>query len=163
MFAFVHPPLYIRLSPYRLTVRNAKTGEFISEPPDIAISRGPKEKILGVGDDAALYKSSKSALVINPFSHPRSMMSDFTAGQAVVKAFVRKLRKSHLFSPAPRVVFHPLGEPAGGFTQVEIRAFREMALGAGASEVIVWQGQDLSDEQVLSRQYPSTGQVLDEP
>jgi len=156
------PPLYIRLSPVRLTVRNVKTGEFISEPPEIAISRGPKEKILGVGDEAALHRSSKSAQVINPFAHPRSMMSDFTAGQAVVKAFVRKLRKSGLFAPAPRVVFHPQGDPAGGFTQVEIRAFREMALGAGASDVIVWQGQDLSDAQVLSRHYPPTGRVLDE-
>ncbi|SFU48110.1 rod shape-determining protein MreB [Polaromonas sp. YR568] len=162
MFDFIKPPLYIRLSPARLTVRNVKTGESISEPPDIAISRGPKQKILGVGNDAALHRSSKSALVINPFTHPRSMMSDFTTGQAVVKAFVRKLRKGGPLAPAPRVVFHPQGDPAGGFTQVEIRAFREMALGAGASEVVVWQGQDLNDEQVLTRQYPSTGQVLDE-
>lgn len=162
MFDLFKPPLYIRLSPFRLTVRNVKTGEFISEVPEIAISRGPKEKILGVGDEAALHRSSKSAEVFNPFAHPRSMMSDFTAGQAVVRAFVRKLRRIGLFTPAPRVVFHPQGDPAGGFTQVEIRAFREMALGAGASEVIVWQGQDLTDEQVLSRHYPSTGQVLDE-
>jgi rod shape-determining protein MreB len=94
MFDALKPLLYIRLSPVRLTVRNVKTGEFISEPPEIAISRGPKEKILGVGSEAALHKSSKSAHVINPFAHPRSMMSDFTAGQEVVKAFVRKLRKS---------------------------------------------------------------------
>ena len=162
MFDLFKPPLYIRLSPFRLTVRNVKTGEFISEVPEVAISRGPKEKILGVGDEAALHKSSKSAHVVNPFAHPRSMMSDFTAGQAVVKALVRKLLKSGLFAPAPRMVFHPQGDPAGGFTQVEIRAFREMALGAGASEVIVWQGQDLTDEQLLSRHYPATGQILDE-
>jgi rod shape-determining protein MreB len=162
MFDAFKPPLYIRLSPVRLTVRNARTGGFISEPPEIAVSRGPKEKILGVGNEAALHRSSKSAEVFNPFAHPRSMMSDFTAGQAVIKAFVRKLRKSGPFAPAPRVVFHPQGDPAGGFTQVEIRAFREMALGAGASEVIVWQGQDLTDEQVLSRHYPPTGRVLDE-
>jgi rod shape-determining protein MreB len=161
MFDFLKPPLYIRLSPYRLTVRNVKTGEFISEPPDIAISRGPKPKVLGAGDEAALYKSSKSAQVLNPFSHPRSMMSDFTAGEQVLKAFVKKLPKRHVLSPSPRVLFHLQADPAGGFTQVEIRAFREMALGAGASEVTIWQGQDLTDEQVLSRQYPSTGQVLE--
>jgi len=154
--------LYIRLSPFRLTVRNVKTGESISEPPEIAISSGPKQKILGAGDDAALHKSNKGARVVNPFAHPRSMMSDFTAGQAVVKAFVRKLLKRPLFTPSPRIVFHPQGDPTGGFTQVEIRAFREMALGAGAAKVIVWQGQDLTDEQVLSGRYPSTGRVLDE-
>ncbi len=161
MFEFIKPPLYIRLSPYRLTVRNAKTGEFISEPPEIALSRGLKAKVLAVGDDAALHKSSKSAQVINPFTHPRSMVSDFTTGQQVIKAFVQKLQKGHPLSLAPRVVFHPQGDPAGGFTQVEIRAFHELALGAGASQVTIWQGQDLTDEQVLSRHYPPTGQVLE--
>ncbi len=161
MFDFIKPPLYIRLSPSRLAVRNVKTGEFISEPPDIAIYRGPKPKVLGAGDEAALYKSSKSAQVLNPFSHPRSLMSDFTAGEQVLKAFVQKLHKKSFLSAAPRMVFHLQGDPAGGFTQVEIRAFREMALGAGACEVTLWQGQDLTDEQVLSRNYPSTGQVLE--
>jgi rod shape-determining protein MreB len=161
MFDFLKPPLYIRLSPYRLTVRNVKTGEFISELPEIAISRGPKPKVLGAGDEAALYKSSKSAQVLNPFSHPRTMMSDFTAGEQVLKAFVKKLPKRNALSPSPRVVLHLQADPAGGFTQVEIRAFREMVLGTGASEVTIWQGQDLTDEQVLSRQYPSTGQVLE--
>jgi rod shape-determining protein MreB len=37
MFDLFKPPLYIRLSPFRLTVRNVKTGEFISEVPEIAI------------------------------------------------------------------------------------------------------------------------------
>lgn len=161
MFDAFKPPLYIRLSPVRLTVRNVKTGAFVSEVPEIAISRGPRPKLLGAGNDAALYKSSKSAQVTNPFSHPRSLMSDFTLGEQVLKAFVKKLPKSHVFAPAPRVLFHLQGDPAGGFTQVEVRAFREMALGAGASDVTIWQGQDLADEQVLSRDYPPTGRVLE--
>jgi len=161
MFDLFQTPLYIRLSPFRLTVRNVKTGAFVSEVPEIAISRGPKPKVLGAGDEAALYKSSKSAQVLNPFSHPRSLMSDFTAGEQVLKAFVKKLPKGNAFAASPRVLFHLQGDPAGGFTQVEIRAFREMALGAGASEVTIWQGQDLTDEQVLSRDYPPTGRVLE--
>jgi rod shape-determining protein MreB len=100
--------------------------------------------------------------VLNPFSHPRSLMSDFVMGEQLLKALVKKLPKSHAFAASPRVLFHLQGDPAGGFTQVEIRAFREMALGAGASEVTLWQGQDLTDGQVLSRDYPSTGRVLDE-
>ncbi|WP_411882211.1 rod shape-determining protein MreB [Polaromonas sp. YR568] len=161
MFNLFKPPLYIRLSPVRLTVRNAKTGAYVSEVPEIAISRGPKPKVLGAGDEATLYKSSKSALVTNPFSHPRSLMSDFALGQQVLKAFVKKLPKGRALAVAPRVLFHLQGDPAGGFTQVEVRAFHEMALGAGASEVTIWQGQDLTDEQVLSRDYPPTGRVLE--
>ena len=161
MLDLFQTPLYIRLSPFRLTVRNVKTGASVSEVPEIALSRGPKPKVLGAGDEAAPYKSSSSALVSNPFSHPRTLVSDFTAGEQVLKAFVKKLPKGNAFAASPRVLFHLQGDPAGGFTQVEIRAFREMALGAGASEVTIWQGQDLTDEQVLSRDYPPTGRVLE--
>jgi len=55
---------------------------------------------------------------------------------------------------------HPMGDPAGGFTQVEIRALHEMALGAGASQVKVWQGRPLTDQELMSRQFPSDGRVL---
>ncbi len=40
MFDFLAAPLYIRLSPYKLSVRNVKTGLSINEVPEIALSRG---------------------------------------------------------------------------------------------------------------------------
>ncbi len=161
MFDLFAAPLYIRISPYKLSVRNVKTGLSISEIPEIALSRGPNPRILDIGEKAALHKSSKTAVVINPFAHPRSMVSDFTTGQQVLKAFVRQLNKRSRFRLAHRMVMHLAGEPAGGFTQVEIRAFHEMALGAGASSVIVWQGPELTNEQILTRRYPTTGQILE--
>lgn len=160
--AFFSHPLYLRLSPERLTVRNVKTGVFVSEVPEIAILRvSKKSQILGVGAEASLHRATPFVELINPFAHPRTMVGDFTAGQEVVKAFIRKLPGSSWFALAPRVVFHPLGDPAGGFTQVEARAFREMALGAGASDVVMWQGPELSDQEVLSGRFPSTGKLLD--
>jgi rod shape-determining protein MreB len=160
---FFSHPLYLRLSPERLTIRNVRTGAFISEVPEIAILRGPKKaQILGVGAEASLHRATTSVEVLNPFSHPRTMVGDFTAGEQLVKAFIRKLTGTSWFATAPRVVFHPLGDPAGGFTQVEIRAFREMALGAGASDVLMWQGPELSNEQVLSGQFPAAGHLLDQ-
>lgn len=161
MFDFLAAPLYIRLSPSRLMVRNVKTGHAIAEVPEIAVSRGPQRKIVDVGAEAALHKSSKTAEVINPFAHPRTMVSDFTIGQRVLKAFMRKLNKRRRFFLSPRVVLHPQGEPEGGYTQIEIRALHEMALGAGASDVVIWQGPALTDEQVLKRRFPSTGQILE--
>jgi len=114
---FFSHPLYLRLSPERLTIRNVKTGAFISEVPEIAILRGAKKlQILGVGAEAALHRATPSVEVLNPFSHPRSMVGDFTASEQVVKAFIRKLTRSSWFAMAPRVVFHPLGDPTGGFT-----------------------------------------------
>lgn len=148
------PLLYIKISPERLTVRNVKTGAQLSEVPELAISKGSaKCVVLGFGANAraaAASAAAQAAEIINPFAHPRSLVSDFTTGQVLLRAFVRQARGTALFSPAPRLVLHPLGSPAGGFTQVERRALREMALGAGASDVRLWIGPELSDQEVLS-------------
>lgn len=127
------PTVYIQLSPERITLRNAKTGETVSEVPDSAS---------------------------NPFGHPRSLVSDFLAGEQLMKALLRKLLPGSLFAASPRVVLHPLGDPAGGFTQIEVRALQEMARGAGASEVIVWQGRALTNQELMDRDFPGDGKQL---
>lgn len=161
MFDFLAAPLYVTLSPHKLSVRNVKTGLSISGVPEIALSRGPGTRILDIGDKAALHKSSKTAQVLNPFVHPRTLIGDFTAGQRVLKAFVRQLNKRSRFRLAYRMVLHPPNNPAGGYTELEIRALREWGLGAGASSVVIWQGPELTNEQILSRRYPTTGQLLE--
>jgi rod shape-determining protein MreB len=152
MFTALRPVLYVKVSPERLTVRNVKSGESVSEVPEMAISTAPKETILAVGTEARRVAAPQGAKVVNPFNHPRTLVGDFTVGEQLVKAFVRKLQGSSFMAIAPLIVMHPLGSPEGGFTQVERRAFREMALGAGASEAVLWVGRELSDSEVLSEQ-----------
>jgi rod shape-determining protein MreB len=152
--------IYVQVSPDRLTVRNPKTGESLSEVPEIAISNTPKPRVIGVGKEARLHQSAHSVQIVNPFSHPRSMVSDFTVGEKTLKAFLQRMKINSFLAPAPKVVMHLMGEPAGGFTQVEVRAFHEMAVGAGASQVKIWQGRTLSDQELLSGQFPSDGSVL---
>jgi rod shape-determining protein MreB len=157
MFSALKTTIYIQVSPDRLVVKNVKSGESIAEVPELAISPPPKPKILAVGPQARVVAASQPAQVFNPFAHPRSLVSDFTVAEQLIKHQLRRITGSSLLSVAPCVVMHPLGSPAGGFTQVERRAFREMALGAGASEVFVWTGRPLTDQEVLSRQPPTTG------
>jgi rod shape-determining protein MreB len=78
------------------------------------------------------------------------LLGDFTVGEQLIKAFVRRVHRQSWFVLAPRIIMHPLGSPAGGFTQVERRAFREMALGAGATDVVLWVGRELSDQEARS-------------
>lgn len=160
MLTALKPIMYVQVSPQRLSVRNAKTGEAIEEAPEVAIAHEPKTKIVGVGSEARTHKAAASVEIVNPFGHPRSLVSDFTVGEQLLKAFLRRMQGRSFLAIAPKVVLHPLGNPAGGFTQVEIRAFHEMALGAGASQVVVWQGRSLTDQELLSGQFPSEGQVL---
>ncbi|CAN7535152.1 rod shape-determining protein [Pseudorhodoferax sp. LjRoot39] len=154
------PMLYVQIAPERLSVHNPKSGASFSEPPEVAIARAPKAGIVGFGAAARLRAAEPSVEIVNPFGHPRSLVSDFTVAEQLLKAVIRRVEGASLLSLAPRVVMHPLGDPAGGFTQVEIRAFHEMALGAGASEARVWQGRPLTDEELLSRQFPLDGTLL---
>jgi rod shape-determining protein MreB and related proteins len=151
MLSALFPLLYIKVAPERLTVRNVKTGEEIAEVPEVAIGSSHRKKIiLAVGAQARAAASVQSAELVNPFDHPRTLVGDFTVGEQLLKAFLRRLQSASWFALSPRIVMHPLGSPAGGFTQVERRAFREMAIGAGASEVVLWVGRELSDEEVQS-------------
>lgn len=157
MFSALQPIVYVQVSPERLTLKNLKTGEALSEVPELAISAAPKPKILAVGPQARSAASSHAAELVNPFAHPRSMVSDFTVAEQLLKHQLRRVLGNSLLSLSPCIIIHPLGSPAGGFTQVERRAFREMALGAGASEVHVWTGRPLTDQEVLSKRAPQSG------
>ena len=148
MFSYLFPILYVRVSPERLTVRNVKSQNTISEIPEVAIRQGSKGYIAGIGAEASDFKGMPNMVVINPFAHPRSMVSDFTVAEHLLKRFFQKALRSGLYQPSPKVVMHLLGEPQGGFTQVERRAFREMAIGAGASRVALWTGPSLTDQEV---------------
>ncbi|MES2296078.1 MAG: rod shape-determining protein [Pseudomonadota bacterium] len=151
MISTFSPLLYVKVSPQRLTVRNVKTGTEIAEVPEVAIgSSGNKKVILAVGTEAREAAAARPAELVNPFDHPRTLLGDFTVGEQLLKAFLRRLPGKSWFAPAPRIVMHPMGTPAGGFTQVERRAFREMALGAGAADVVLWIGRELSDQEVQS-------------
>jgi rod shape-determining protein MreB len=129
----------------------------IAEVPEIAIARVPKPKVTGTGAEARSVAAAQSGEVFNPFGHSRSLVSDFTLAEQLLRHQLRKILGNRLINFGPYVVIHPLGSPAGGFTQVELRAFREMAIGAGASEVHVWTGRPLTDQEVLSRKAPASG------
>jgi len=124
----------------------------------LAISAPPKQKVLAVGAQAKSTAIAASAKVVNPFAHPRSLVSDFTVAEQLIRHQLQSLQSKSFLSPSPCVVMHPLGTPEGGFTQIERRAFREMALGAGASEVFVWTGRLLTDEEILLKHPPLGGE-----
>ena len=158
------PTLYIRLSPTRVNLHLCGSDVHVEEVPEMAVQQPPGGKLtlLAVGQQARSAAAQASdARLINPLAHPRSLISDFTLAEQLLRALVRQVMGRGLFQPAPAVVMHPLGEYEGGLTQVEIRALRELALGMGASTVRVWQGPDLSDEQIRSGQSPASGRWLD--
>ena len=158
MLSFFSPLVYIQISPNLLILKNLKTGLEISEVAEIALSLPPKPKvILGAGAEARLASASEPAQLIQPFAHPRSLVSDFASAEALIRIQLQRVLGKGWLRVAPSVVMHPLGNPDGGFTQVELRAFREMALGAGASTARVWTGRPLANHELLSDQAALSG------
>ena len=87
----------------------------------------------------------------NPaFSNQGKLVDDFAAAQQCLKAALLEARGSGLVL-STRVVIHPVEKIDGGLTQAEERLFLELAIGAGASKVIVWVGLPLSDAEVMSK------------
>lgn len=152
--------VYIQISPQRIVVRNAATGREFSDVPLVAIDRsGGKPRVAAVGAEAASAKGP-GVEVLNPFAHPRTLVSDFTVSERLVAELLRRVRPASIIAPAPKIVMHPLGTPEGGYTQIEIRALQEMALGAGASQAVVREGRPLTDQELLAGDFGAGGRVL---
>ena len=162
LLPWLHSIVYIRIAPDLLSVREVRSGRTIAEPPFAAISRGPKKTLLAVGEAARAAAAAQGGELVNPFKHPRTLLADFTTAEAVVKGFLRKLSTGRLFAPSPIVVLHPTVDPEGGFTQIELRALRELGLGAGGREVFIRVGRDLTDEELLSSRFDSGGKLLED-
>ena len=110
-------------------------GIILNEPSVVAIrqelgGRGGRS-ILAVGAEAKrmLGRTPGSIQAIRPMKD--GVIADFTVTGEMLKYFIRKVHEKRLFQPSPRIV---ICVPCGS-TQVERRAIRESALGAGAREV----------------------------
>ena len=145
------PLIYVQISPERVSIRNLKTGASITQVPEIAI-RGarddPKARIVAIGALARVAATADSRVsVFNPFAYPRWGMADFPLAGQLLKGLLHPLQEGFL-RIAPRMVVHPLGVPEDGLTPREQQAFRQLAVEAGASSAVLWQGRELSDEEL---------------
>ena len=153
--------VYVRLMPDKLSVRNVRKNITIEGRPVAAITQDAKHAVLVVGEESYTYAHQPDVKIVNPFSHPRTLLADFTVAEQVLKGFLKKLfAQASLFQPAPTILLHPCIDPEGGFTQIEIRAMRELCYAAGGRNVTIWQGRELTDEELLSGKFPSEGKVL---
>ena len=110
-------------------------GIVLNEPSVVAIRQenGPngKQVVSAVGLDAKamLGRTPRSIKTIRPMKD--GVISDFTVTELMLKHFIGKVLETRLFRPSPRII---ICVPSGS-TQVERRAIRESAIGAGASTV----------------------------
>jgi len=115
-------------------------GIVLNEPSVVAIRQegGPsgKKTIAAVGTEAKqmLGRVPGNIEAIRPMKD--GVIADFTVTEQMLKQFIKMVHESRLFSPSPRII---ICVPCGS-TQVERRAIRDAARGAGASRVFLLEG-----------------------
>ncbi len=110
-------------------------GIVLNEPSVVAIRQegGPNSKKViqevGLAAKQMLGRTPGNIVAIRPMKD--GVIADFTVTEQMLKQFIKKVHDSRFFAPSPRIV---ICVPCGS-TQVERRAIRESAYGAGARKV----------------------------
>lgn len=109
-------------------------GVVLHEPSVVAIRQDQesgRRSVVAVGHDARrmLGRTPQSLHAVRPMKD--GVISDFRVTEQMVRQFVHKVHGSPAIRPSPLVM---IGVPCGS-TQVERRALKEVAAGAGAREV----------------------------
>lgn len=109
-------------------------GIVLNEPSVVAIRQdgpGGHKSVAAVGAEAKrmLGRTPGNITTIRPLKD--GVIADFTMTEEMLQHFIRKVHKSRLLHPSPRVL---ICVPCGS-TQVERRAIKESAEGAGARDV----------------------------
>lgn len=149
LLARLSPCFYVQIRASRLTVTNTTTGERWDQAPLLALESNAKggKTVLTIGDEAK-KRVDAGIEVVNPFTHPRTLISDFSLAEKLLQEVFKAMSKNRLMPASPAVIMHPLEKLEGGLTQIEIRAMRELALGAGARDVLVREGSDLTGRNI---------------
>ncbi len=112
-------------------------GIVLNEPSVVAIRQegGPNGKktiqAVGLAAKQMLGRTPGNITAIRPMKD--GVIADFTITEQMLKYFIKKIHNNQWYSPSPRIV---ICVPYGS-TQVERRAIKESAIGAGASQVFL--------------------------
>src|SRR3989337_2669056 len=110
-------------------------GVVLNEPSVVAIRQegGPNGKKMiqevGLAAKQMLGRTPGNITAIRPMKD--GVIADVTVTEQMLKHFIKKVHNTRFFKPSPRMI---ICVPCGS-TQVEQRAIRESAIGAGASSV----------------------------
>lgn len=109
-------------------------GIVLNEPSVVALRQDPssgQRRVVAVGLEAKqmLGRTPGNITAMRPLKD--GVIADFYVTEKMLQHFIHKVHENKVFRPSPRVL---VCVPCGS-TQVERRAIRESALGAGAREV----------------------------
>lgn len=90
-----------------------------------------------------------------PFTTQRLAIGNFSPAESLLRSILKKTSRG-IFQTSPIVIIHQIVKNEGGLSEVEIRVLRELAYGAGAKRVYIWQGDHLTKEDICNEIYKNT-------
>lgn len=134
----------------RVELRDMRSGETLIEAPVVVLhEQQGKVVFVAAGREAQTMALEQGMRRMCFTDHPRVLIGDFALAEKYLQWLLKKAGGARLMPSSPRVVMQQRDCLEGGLTEVELRVLRELALGAGAREVLVLEGAEpLSLEQV---------------
>jgi len=142
---------YLCISADRVRIRDVGRGHSLDEPAVVAIEDdGRRRQVVAIGQEALGVTARPGLVLVYPFRHPRVPVGDFVVAEALLAGLVRSFVKGTQGLPRPlmRMLIHPQHELDGGLTQIERRAFEELANNCGARRIAVYEGRELADGDI---------------
>lgn len=161
--------LLIRVSHDRVSIRDVVRGSIVGGRAALATSDDPDKPriILAVGDDAMNTALGRQVRVWPVFPDPETLIADARIGALVLQHFVRGLHPGRLFHPPVRTaVLHlpdcraGIDEARRNYASAEIQSLvRILDDSVMCPRLAIWEGPNLSDEQVRTLALPDNGIV----
>lgn len=132
LFGMFSQDIAIDLGTANTLVHVRHRGLVLDEPSVVAISKSSNRKVVAVGHEAKemLGKTPGTIEAIRPMRE--GVIADFAVTEAMLKYFIRKAHKRNHLIRSRLVISIP-----AGITDVETKAVREAAMGAGVREVLL--------------------------
>ncbi len=145
LFASSEQIVYIRFTRDKISLYYYPSGVHYEDEPIIAIKKkGNKEIVSAVGKEISDLKPEDTSVVYTPFK-PFSLEPDnFNLAEKVVHYLIKKGATFKGSLVSPRVIIHP---DKTYVAEGEEEAYRELALSAGAREVVVYVGDKLQFDE----------------
>jgi len=86
---------------------------------------------------------------VGEFSHPRMLIGKFKEAVKLLSHALKLAYPAKFLKPNLILIIHPKETLEGGLSEIEERVLMEMGLEAGARQVKIWQGHDLSRDEIM--------------
>ena len=143
---FVSPKLYFNLDKNYIYVKQIGTNNTLETKTHVHIDTA-SNKIVAIGEEN--IKEQDDLIIKDGFGHERVLIGEFDIAEQVLKFIIRKILRYQLFI-RPIAVVHIKRKLEGGITQVEKRSVVDSFESAGAREVILWEGDDFSERELMN-------------